>query len=106
MTAVPSTVCRPTVPDPGGGILGRGNKTERHVGEFAERMTPTRFTYCDDQQPGEIIGAVSVVTSGFGVLGMLEHPDAITHGQDVAERWQGHGDTDRLVVTSRSARAT
>jgi hypothetical protein len=72
---VPSTVDAPTVADPTAHPFGVIEETEADAGERVQRRPRTRLAHDRDQQPGDVVGAVAVLASRHGVVGVLEHPD-------------------------------
>jgi hypothetical protein len=100
-STVPSTVHGASVPRATGHTLGLGKETKGGPPELAHRVAVLGLAHDDDQQAGDIVGAIAVTAPRFGVLGVLEDPDAVTHRQHVGERRQPHDDTAEGAVTSR-----
>jgi hypothetical protein len=88
--AVPPPVGAPAVADPAGDALGVGQEPEAHPPEFGQLASGVRLSDDGDQQPRHVVGAISLLASRFGVIGMLEDPDRVAHRQHVAPRRKHH----------------
>ena len=59
----------------------------------------------DDEGAGVVVGAVAVLMTRFGVVGVLEHPDAVGQRQDMTEGRQRHDVTAARDAVTSSASA-
>ncbi len=103
VTSVPAPPGVAAIADPAVHVLRLRQESKRRTTQVPNRLAVCRFPNGDDEQPGDVVGAVPLFSTRFAVVSVFEHPDPVAHRHHVCERGQCHDGTGRREATISSA---